>query len=137
MSNACNDGNALAACSPETQQLVQQFGFGDIFEKLAEKFGPLIAELLLKLLMKKSSMASAAQPEGAFDLSNLLVLLVERLGPRLLELIRDQFAGREDLLSQLVVLAITQFGDQLLRWIIDVLQTKEGAEALSEALLAA
>lgn len=116
------------------QMSVAQFNLGGLADQLLEKFGPLLTELLLELLLKKSEPSFVAAPDdivGALDSKNLMLLLLEKFGPTLMNKLADHLDTRDDLFSKLAAMALREYGDELLKLLLDMLKSPVGTDAFT------
>ncbi len=106
-------------------------GAGNVLGWLVERFGPTLAEILLQLLTKKSSNAALPQqdPMGIFDVKSIVVVLLERVGPPLIEQAAVALDARGDLMSKLAANVLREYSDQLLAIVVEWLSTPEGVKA--------
>lgn len=103
------------------------------FDWLVERFGSYLSELLMDLLVRKSQQGVVAQA-ASFDVRTILVMLLEKLGPTLLEKAAVALEAREELLAKLAGSVLRQHGPLILAKIVDWLSSSEAVEAINKLL---
>lgn len=143
-------GNKPTAKATALAQNISWGQAGNMLDWLVERFGPALSEVLLDLLTKKSIQGVAADGPpaipgaagatatldafGGFDVKNLVLILLEKFGPALVEKLADQLDQREDVVSKVAAQVLRQYAPQLVEFVLGFLKTSKGEQVFNEAV---
>ncbi len=139
---ACSANGVLVPTAKSTALVQQADMQGVSLSWLVERFGPALSEILLEILIKKSTHGvlpggpntAILDAFGGFDIKSLLEMLFEKFGPALVEKIAVQLDARTEIWAKVAASALRQYAPQLVQLILDLIKSPTGTQVLNETI---
>lgn len=132
----------MSACSfaatthtNSAQAAALSLNLGEFAKMLLDKFGPMLADLLIKLLLEKSRQGVLATTHtGPFEVKTFIAMMLDRFGPTLVDQFADQLAAMPDPIAGLASRIIRDCGKHVITEVVDFLNTPAGMAAINSAI---
>ena len=108
------------------------FGLGSLAQQLLDKFGPLLGQLLLEWLIKKSQQSAMAFP-AAFDIRGMIAALVERYLPDLIDEAAASLTAQGTFITGILGSLLANSKQAIIDSILKFLETPAALAAISKA----
>lgn len=117
----------IAAIAPRNAAIAQSLSFGNTFDWLVERFGPVISDILVDILKNRASVLPAGQTLSVAAISldsvkTMLSTLLKMYGPSLVTLIGDKLTEKANAMPtkgsslpyRMAASSIREFGGELI-----------------------